>query len=317
MKFRTVFFGTPEYALPIFEYLAEKESLAAAVTRSDKASGRHCRVTPSPVKTAALRKSIPVFTPENLCAPEFISGLAALNPQIAVVVAYGRILPPAVIKIFPKNCINLHFSVLPKYRGAAPIQWAIINGEKSTGVTSFFIDDGLDTGKIIESAGAEIKMSDDLEQLRTRLVELSVGVLERSLQKIRHGFAGFEQQGETCYAPPLKKSDGKINWADSAEKIYNLVRGTKPWPCAYTEITGAAGKKEFLKILESETVEDSGPAPAFATPGTVVEILKNKGFLIRCGAGRLLIKTVQPASKKPMSAWAFLQGRRLCPGMRL
>ncbi|MFA5779264.1 MAG: methionyl-tRNA formyltransferase [Elusimicrobiota bacterium] len=314
---KIAFFGTPEYVVPIFKYLLKNDAtlnVICAVTRSDKPSGRHLHPVPSPIKEVAIEKKIPVLTPEKLKDKDFLSKLSTLKPQLAVVAAYGKILPKEVLDIFPSGCVNLHFSVLPKYRGAAPIQWAIIKGEKETGVTGFFMDEGLDTGKIIFQKKIEIDENEDTLSLQKKLIFVAIDVLSETLEKIKKGFKGEAQTGEVSYAPPLKKSDGKINWNMPAGEIHNLIRGTKPWPSAYTEIGIACGKSEVgsLRILETEVTSFPCPTVLSSLPvGFIVSIQKNVGFIVKCNPGFLLIKTVQPSSKNVMSAWSYLLGHKL------
>ncbi|MBN1383591.1 MAG: methionyl-tRNA formyltransferase [Elusimicrobia bacterium] len=328
-----IFFGTPEYVNPVFEYLFKNESLICVVTRSNKPSGRHLHNVVSPIKKSAIEKEIPVLTPEKLKDKNFISGLSAFNPQLAIVAAYGKIIPKEIIDIFPKGCINLHFSLLPKYRGAAPIQWSIIRGEKETGVTSFFLDEGLDTGKIIFQKKIALDNNDDTEVLRKKLIPVTIDVLKETIVMVKDGCQGEIQQGEATFAPILKKEDGRINWGKPVFEVHNLVRGTKPWPSAYTEtrLTGPVGqvknqsasrriKIENLKIIESEvfpsrslTLSLSHSLPA----GSIVAIEKNIGFIVKCGKGFLLVKSVQPASKNVMSAWAYLLGHNIKIGDKL
>ena len=311
---KIAFFGTPEYVVPIFEYLLKNEEVVCATTRSDKPSGRHLHPVPSPIKEVAIEKKIPVLTPENLKDKNFISQLSTLNPQLAVVAAYGKILPKEILDIFPYGCVNLHFSILPKYRGAAPIQWAIIKGEKETGVTGFFMDEGLDTGKIIFQKKIEIAQNEDSISMQKKLIPVAIDVLSETLEKIKKGFKGEAQSGEVSYAPPLKKSDGKIDWNRPAGEIHNLIRGTKPWPSAYTQISN-------LKILDAEKNQicpgDNSQCPACPQPGQITGIIKNTGFVVRCNPGFLFIKTVQPASKNVMSAWSYLLGHKLAVGDKL
>lgn len=314
MKLRIIFFGTPEYAVPVIDYLMENESLVGIVTRSDKMAGRYCQVTPSPVKIAALSRNIPFWTPEKLNDPEFVSWLADKKPDIAVVLAYGKIIPLDVLKIFSLGNTNIHFSLLPSYRGAAPVQWAIIKGEKETGVTSFMMDEKLDTGKIICRKRIGIEHSDDMESLRAKLVKLSLEVLKESFTKIKNGEPGCIQKDTATYAPKLKKSDGKINWEMPAESIFNLVRGTKPWPCAFVEFPGRNLKIDSMKILECEVVEPPSRDCMSFPVGSVASFAKDIGFTVKCGSGFLLIKTVHPSSKNAVSAWAFLQGHKIKVG---
>ncbi|OQA92200.1 MAG: Methionyl-tRNA formyltransferase [Elusimicrobia bacterium ADurb.Bin231] len=314
MKLKTIFWGTPSYVLPVLEYTRNNEELLAVVTRCDKASGRHCRITPSPVKESAVKMGIPVFTPENLKDADFISSIKSLSPDFAVVVAYGKIIPAEIIKIFPYGCLNLHFSLLPLYRGAAPIQWTLINGEKKTGVTGFLIEEKLDTGRIISCKSLNIEHKDTLESLRERLVRLSLDVLGDSIGKIKTGFKGTAQSGNTSYAPQLKKHNGRINWSRSAIEIENFIRGLLPWPCAWSEIGTKSSSRVTIKILCAEPVNFNDADFGARAPGSLVAVQKDAGFIVKCGKGYLLVKTVHPSSKKVMSAWAFLQGHSFTPG---
>ncbi|MFH0947506.1 MAG: methionyl-tRNA formyltransferase [Elusimicrobiota bacterium] len=322
---KIIFFGTPEYVSPIFEHLNKVEPVVCVVTRNDKPSGRHLHPVPSPIKKIAIEKDIPVLTPENLKDKGFIAKLSSLNSHLAVVAAYGKILPKEVLDVFPLGCINLHFSLLPKYRGAAPIQWAIINGEKETGVTSFFMDEGLDTGKIISQIKIRIEIEDTADMLREKLIPVAIDVLSETLEKIKRGFKGIKgeaQTGEISYAPPLKKEDGKINWNKPAKEIHNLIRGTKPWPSAFTQITNYKLQITNLKILDAEissAIQIGGPAfgGQSLSVGTIVSLQKNVGFAVKCGEDYLLVKTVQPASKNVMSAWSFIVGHKLVVGDKL
>jgi methionyl-tRNA formyltransferase len=307
---KIIFFGTPEYVNPIFECLFKNEILLAVITRSDKPAKRHLQPLPSAIKKNAVEKKITVFTLENLKDKNFISQIAELKPEIGIVAAYGRILPKEVLDIFPKGCVNIHFSLLPKYRGAAPIQWALINGESETGVTSFFMDEGLDTGKIIFQKKITIDKKDDTELLQKKLIQVAVDVLKETIIKIGNGEKGENQSGVASFAPPLKKENGKINWDKSAEEIINLIRGTKPWPGVHAEFKG-----ENLRITDSEVTDICSDKSVKS--GEIVEIIKNKGFVVRCNNSFLLVKSVQPVSKNIMSAWSFLQGHQLKIGDKL
>ncbi|MEW6556148.1 MAG: methionyl-tRNA formyltransferase [Elusimicrobiota bacterium] len=316
-----IFFGTPEYVVPIFEHLLKEKNVVCVVTRSDKPSGRHFHFIPSPIKKIAIEKNIPVITPESLNDRDFITQLSTVNSQLGIVTAYGKILPKEVLDIFPFGCVNLHFSLLPKYRGAAPIQWAIINGESETGVSSFFMDEGLDTGKIIFQKKIEIGRDDDTLSLQKKLIPVAIQVLDETLSKVAIGEKGAAQVGSPTYAPPLKKEDGKINWDKPVNEIYNLIRGTKPWPNAYTAIKNDAMlklKMKNLKIIDAEILPSFNLSISQSCPaGSIVSIPKNIGFVVKCNPGFLLVKTIQPASKNVMSAWSFLLGHKLAIGEKL
>ncbi|OGS45703.1 MAG: methionyl-tRNA formyltransferase [Elusimicrobia bacterium RIFOXYD2_FULL_34_15] len=315
---KLIFFGTPGYVNPILDYLIENENLIAVVTKSDKPAKRHLVTLPSGIKKNALEKKIPIFTPENIQNQDFISNLSDIKPDLAIVAAYGKILPKKVLDIFPNGCINIHFSLLPKYCGAAPIQWALINGEANTGITSFWMDEGMDTGRIISQKKIEIDKNDDTISLQKKLIPIALDVLKETLKKAKNEDKGIEQTGSKSYAPPLKKEDGKIIWEKSAEEIYCLVRGTKPWPGAYTEVQSSKFVVHSLKILDAEIVNQTNYLNSESfTAGTVIALEKNVGFVLKCGSGYLLVKSVQPASKNIMSAWAFLQGYNLKIGDKL
>jgi len=315
---KIAFFGTPEYVVPIFEHLFKNEEVVCAVTRSDKPSRRHLHPVPSPIKEAAIEKKIPVLTPENLKDKDFICQLSTVNCQLGIVAAYGKILPKEVLDIFPLGCVNLHFSVLPKYRGAAPIQWALIKGEKETGVTGFFMNEGLDTGKIIFQKRIKIAQNDDTLSVQKKLIPVAIDVLSETLEKIKKGFKGETQTGEASYAPPLKKSDGKIDWNQPAEEVHNLIRGTKPWPNVHTAIENEKLKIKNLKIFDAEIFQSFNFSifQSFSI-GSIVSLKKNVGFVVKCNPDFLLIKTVQPSSKNVMSAWSFLLGHKLAVGDKL
>ncbi|MDD5687271.1 MAG: methionyl-tRNA formyltransferase [Elusimicrobia bacterium] len=314
---KIVFFGTPEYAKPICEYLLKNETVVAAVTKQDTPANRHLNIQICPVKELSCRNNLLVFTPAKLKDENFVFELLSLKPDLAIVVAYGKILPKILLDVFPMGCVNIHYSILPKYRGAAPIQWAIINNENETGVTSFFMDEGLDTGKIIFQKKIQVCKDDDTIKLREKLIPVAIDVLKETLALIKNGEKGTIQAGIPSFAPPLKKENGKIDWKKSAEDICNLVRGTKPWPGAYLEIIDKDLKIKRLKIIETEVFLLSCNQQDDYVPGSVISIQKNIGFVVKCGTGYLLVKSIQPASKNIMSAWSFLQGQNLKIGDKL
>ncbi|MFN3966241.1 MAG: methionyl-tRNA formyltransferase [Endomicrobiia bacterium] len=313
-----IFFGSRECSVRFLDALIEKEKVIGVITHPDRPSGRGLQVRQSIVKEFSIKNEIPVFTPENLKDKKFISEIESLKPDLGVVVAYGKILPKEIFLIPRYKTINVHFSLLPKYRGAAPIQWAIIRGEKITGVTIFFIDEGLDTGKILLQKEVEIEKTDDSITLEKKLVSVGIDLLFEVIDRIKNSPENIytsEQKGTPSYAPVLKKSDGKINWNSSSEEIYNLIRGTKPWPSAYVETQNEKLKIKNLKILKAISVDLQLNNEYI--PGTIVELKKNAGFIVKCGNGFLLIEEVQPEGKKPMSAWAWLQGSKLKVGDKL
>jgi methionyl-tRNA formyltransferase len=232
---RIVFFGTPAFAVPTLDALLESgEEVRAVVTQPDKKKGRSRLLTPPPVKERALEKTIPVLQPVNIKEPLFAEELAQFHPEIIIVVAYGKILPLKILKLPPHGCVNVHASLLPKYRGAAPIQWAIIRGEKKTGITTMLMDEGLDTGDVLLQEELSISDDDNAETLGRRLAELGASLLLKTIRAIKQeSLKPAPQTGIPTFAPPLKKEDGRIPWSATAEEISYFVRGMYPWPCAY------------------------------------------------------------------------------------
>jgi methionyl-tRNA formyltransferase len=300
-----IFFGTPEFSVPSLKALIEAgEEVSLVVTQSEKFR-RDKTPIPIPVKEIAQKYNIPVLQPERIKDPEFIEKLKGIRPEFIIVVAYGRILPPEILRIPERYCINVHASLLPRYRGAAPIQWTIINGESITGVTTMVMDEGLDTGEILLQKEIEIKEDDDAISLSKKLSEAGSRLLLETLSGIRNSrIRPVKQEGEPSYAPPLKKEDGLINWHKTAREIRNLIRGTIPWPCAYTFLNG-----ERLIITKASVVEGSGE------PGIIEEA--EKKFIVGTGKGLLEILEVKPEGKRAMDGPSFLRGRRLKKGDRL
>ncbi len=300
---RIIFFGTPEFAIPSLNaLLLSGEDIVAVVTQPDKRKGRGHIFTPPPVKKFAIKRGIEVFQPTNIKEDTFISKIFDLKPDLIVVAAYGKILPPDILKIPVHGCINVHASLLPKYRGAAPIQWAIINGEKKTGITIMMMDEGLDTGDILLQEEAEILEDDNAETLGKKLSELGASLLIKAIKKIKEGsIERLPQVGIPSYAPPLKKENGLIDWSKSASEIFNFVRGMYPWPCAYCYLN-----KERIKIIKVKVIEGMG------TPGRIERL--GGDFIVGTGRGLISIIELQPEGKKIMAAKDFLRGRRLEEG---
>jgi len=299
-----VFFGTPQFAVPTFEAL--KDEIILVITQPDKPAGRGRRLTASPVKKLALEYGIELLQPESLKEPTVLERIFEKKPEFAVVVAYGKIIPEEIINRL--NCINLHASLLPKYRGAAPIQWALINGEKTTGITTMLLDAGLDTGPILLQKKIPIQEEDTAETLSRKLAEEGADLMVKTLKGLRDGsIKPKPQQGEPSYAPMLKKSDGLIDWTQPALKIHNLVRGLYPWPTAYTYVNG-----KLIKILKTKPLEGKAQA------GYIVQRTK-KSLIVGTGDGLLEILEIQPEGKRPQPIEAFLQGagKNLKEGDRL
>ena len=300
---RIIFFGTPAFAIPsLVALLQSEEEVIAVVTQPDKKKGRGHVSSPSPVKELAIDRGIKILEPVNIKDPLFLSGLSKIMSEIIVVVAYGKILPAQILRLPSHGCINVHASLLPKYRGAAPIQWAIINGEKKTGITTMLIDEGLDTGNILLQEETEISSDDNAETLGNKLAEIGASLLIRTIKGIRSGYIKpISQKGTPGYAPPLKKEDGRLNWSKTATEIFNFVRGMYPWPCAYCYLN-----KERIKITRVKMLEGSGIPRRVEKTG--------EELIVGTGEGLISIIELQPEGKIPMSAKAFLQGRRLKEG---
>jgi methionyl-tRNA formyltransferase len=301
---RVVFFGTPAFAVPFLRALVESgEEIVAVITQGDKKKGRNRMPFSPPVKESAMRYGIRVLQPTNIKDPAFFRELSAMRPEIIIVVAYGMILPSAILNLPPYGCVNLHASLLPKYRGAAPIQWALLNGEKKTGVTTMFMNEGLDTGPILLQEETEITDEDNAETLGEKLSDLGVSLLMETVRGLKgSSLKPLPQVGTPSCAPPLKKEDGRINWSKSAAEIFNFVRGMYPWPCAYCYFG-----RERIKIISAKIVQGSG------TPGRVEKVSK-KELLVGTGEGLISIIGLQPEGKRPMPASAFLHGRKIREG---
>lgn len=302
-----IFFGTPEFAVPSLKtLLAEAEDVCLVVTQPDRASGRGHRLSPQPVKAAALGAGLNIIQPESLRGKDVAETISALSPEFIVVVAYGKVLPTPVLTIPRKGCINVHASLLPKYRGAAPIQWSIINGDEKTGVTTMLMDEGLDTGSILLREETIIKDDDTSETLGNRLSRTGSSLLIKTIKGIRDGSVNPQPQaGESSYAPVIKKKDGLIDWSKSAMDIFNFVRGMQPWPGAYCYINS-----ELVKLIKTGHIEGT------AMPGVIVKS-GSEGLIIGTGKGLLSVIELQPSGKRPMPAAAFIQGRRLTAGSPL
>lgn len=314
VKYKTVFFGTPELAVPFLELLHKNTNVSLVVTQPDRPSGRHLKTVVPPVKLFAQENNLSIIQPVDLKNEN-------INQKIdfGVVVAYGKILPEKILNITAKGLFNVHFSVLPKYRGAAPIQWAIIKGEKVSGVTIFRIEKGMDTGDILVQKNLSIDDEDTADTLETKLVALGVDSLREAIELISNGKTVLQKQvGNITYAPLLKKEDGKICWLKPAQEIHNLVRGTYPWPGAYTVLSTEENKqRKIIKILESKPVNIESNILDNISAGTIVEISKEKGLVVKCGNGHLSIIRLQEEGKKMLSAWEYLQGARMKTGDRM
>lgn len=310
---RIVFMGTPDFSVPALRALVEAgHQVTAVVTQPDKPKGRGKDVQMTPVKIQALEYGIPVYQPVKVKTPEFVEVLKKEAPDAIVVIAFGQILSKEILDLPKYGCVNIHASLLPKYRGAAPIQWAVIDGEKETGVTTMMMDVGLDTGDILETKVIPLDPKETSGSLFEKLSEAGGPLILSTLEKLEKGTITRTPQGEsgTSYAKMLTKTLGDINWTMSATAIERLIRGLNPWPSAYTQWEG-----KTMKIWEAE-VEDVVETIDTHEPGTITEVTKH-GFKVQTGEGRLAIKSLQIPGKKRMEADAFLRGYHIETGTKL
>ena len=300
-----VFMGTPDIAATCLEkIIADGFRVTAVYTQPDRPKGRGMKMVFSPVKEVALKHEIPVFQPEHFRDDETVEQLASLKPDIIAVVAYGRILPQRVLDIPPMGCINIHASVLPRYRGSAPYQWAVLDGLKETGVTAMYLCREMDAGDIIDVSRTAIGENETAGELLDRLAVLGAELLSKTLRRFEQGSVERHPQDPNlvCYAPMLDKSICPIDWTDDACRIHNKVRGLHPWPVATTEI---GGKK--MKIHQTRVVEETTDK----APGEVVELNK-KGLRIACGGGTVIeIRQLQAEGGKRMAAPDYFRGHPL------
>jgi methionyl-tRNA formyltransferase len=311
---RLAFLGTPAFAVPSLERLeAAGHRVLAAITQPDRPRGRGQREAPSAVKEAALRLGIPVYQPERVRRPEAIELLRSLAPDAMVVAGYGQIIPQAVIDIAPLGIINVHSSLLPRYRGAAPAQWAIANGETRTGVTTMRIDAGLDTGDILLARETEIGPEETAVELNARLAVLGAGLLVETLEGLEAGRIVPRKQdaAQATYAPLLKKEDGLVDWRHPAESIHNRVRGMQPWPGAYTVFRGQTLHIWRARPLPDGRGSDSDSEPRPSGSGRPGTLLCLKPLTVACGLGALELREVQLEGRRRMSAADFANGHRL------
>lgn len=304
---KVIFMGTPEFSVGTLKALAEAgHEVVLAVTQPDKPKGRGGRMQYPPVKEMALEYGIPVFQPKKIRAPECVEELRKYEADIMVVIAFGQILPKEILEMTPYGCVNVHASLLPKYRGAAPIQWAVINGEKVTGVTTMQMDEGLDTGDMLLKTEVPITEEETGESLHDKLAKAGAALCVETLAKLQEGSIIPEKQGEspTAYAKMLDKKLGNIDWTKSAVEIERLVRGLNSWPSAYTY-----WNKKVVKIWKASVTDENSNEQA----GTVVKVEKD-GFYVQTGNGLLKVLELQIPGKKRMDAGAFLRGYTIEPG---
>ena len=308
---RLVFLGSGAFAVPCLEALLEAgHDVAAVLTQPDREKGRGRALAFPPVKTAGLALGLPVLQPRRVREPEALQALRRLEPEVQVLVAYGQILPRSVIDVAPRGTVNVHGSLLPAYRGAAPVQWAVVHGEPVTGVTTMLVDEGLDTGPILLSRETPVGERETAGELEARLARLGAALLLDTLCGLLDGSCHPRPQdaSRATLAPLLKKEDGRIDWGRDAACLDRRVRGFHPWPGAFTSCGGRS-----LKVLQVLPLPPAG----WGAPGEVLSVGR-EGLAVACGDGTTLrLEVVQPESRKPMPAAAFAAGARLEPGARL
>jgi methionyl-tRNA formyltransferase len=305
--------GTPELARVSLQALLARTdfTVIAVVTQPDRPKGRDLKLTPSPVKELALQSNLPVLQPERARNENFIEELRNLEPELIVVAAFGQILPQSILDLPRFGCVNVHTSLLPKYRGAAPIQWAILNDETETGVTIMKMDAGMDTGAILTQEKTPIQETDNAQSLHDRLATIGAQLLVRTIPDHVAGRVQPRPQPAegVSYAPKIKKRDGEIDWTQPARAIWDRVRGLVPWPGAYTHVP-AEPKPYLLKIWEAEVTAATG------SPGDILTADKS-GIVVGCGQNALRIRQLQLEGGKRLNAQQFLAGHQLTPGQSL
>jgi len=297
---KVLFMGSPKFAIPILEGLLAHYQVVGVVTQPDRPAGRGLRLKPPPVKELALAHGIPVFQPESLKGEEAIAWIRAREPDVIVVAAFGQILPPAVLQIPPYGCLNVHASLLPRYRGAAPIQAAILNGDSETGITIILMDEGLDTGPILARKVIPISPEDTAGTLEEKLSHLGAELLLETLPAWVEGkIKPLPQEGEPSYTKPVKKEEGLLDWGLPAEVLARKVRAFNPWPGAFTFWKG-----KLLKIWKATSVALTSEE----TPGKVFR--DSEGIKVACGSGALLLEEIQLEGKSRMGPEEFARGQR-------
>ena len=304
---RIVFMGTPDFAVPSLQALIDAgHDVCAVYTQPDKPQGRKQILTAPPVKTLALEHDIPVFQPNTLKNEDEQARLRELAPEVIIVVAYGKLLPKAVLDIPPHGCINVHGSLLPRWRGAAPIQWAVIAGDEKAGVTTMQMAEGLDTGDMLLTYETKVGERETAGELFDRLAQSGAELLTQTLVKLDEITPRPQDDAQSCYAHMLDKQMAVIDWSKSAHEIDCLIRGLNPWPIALTTLSG-----ERLKVFAAEKAAGNGE------PGTVLEADPKKGLTVACGEGALKLIEIQLVGGKRMKATDFLRGHVIEVGTKL
>lgn len=307
---RVIFMGTPDFAVPSLEALLTKHEVVLVVTQPDKPKGRGKKMVPTPVKACALEHGIPVLQPEKVKEPEFVEQLRSYEPDLIAVTAFGQILSEPILEMPKYGCINVHGSLLPKYRGAAPMQWSIIDGEKVTGITTMYMAKGLDSGDMLLKAEVEITDEDTFATIHDKMAVTGANLLLDTLDQLEAGTLERIPQDHDAatYAPMITKETGHIDWSKNRQDIINLIRGLNPVPAAYT-IYEEEVLKIFGAVISDVQADD-------AANGEIVAVVK-KGFVIKCGDGCLLITEVQARGGKRMMTDAYLRGHAVKEGILL
>lgn len=308
---RIVFMGTPDFAVPSLDALLRSDDqVVGVVTQPDRPKGRGQTLTPPPVKVLALQHGLPVLQPEKMKDPAFLDALRAWQPELIAVTAFGRILPKIILELPPRGCVNVHGSLLPKYRGAAPIQWVVINGETETGITTMLMDEGMDTGPMLLTARVPIDPTDTGGSLAQKLAPIGGALLVETIRQLKAGTLVPHPQdhASATLAPMLKKEDGLIDWGLPATSIANRVRGLSPWPGAFTY---SGGERWLLWTVAPTDLPSAG-----SLPGSIVET-RPDALLVATGDTLLAIKEFQPANSRRMTLTQYLAGHAPPTGIRL
>lgn len=302
-----IFMGTPDFSVPALEKLYEKHSIDLVITQPDKRKGRGKKMLPTPVKSKALDLGLDVFQPEKINSIESIEKIKKLEPDVIVVVAYGQILKEEILNLPKYGCINIHASLLPKYRGAAPINWAIINGEKETGITTMLMEKGLDTGDMLLKRNINIDEDMKAGELHDKLMNIGADLIIETLEKIDDLKPMPQDDDLSSYASMMDKTFGEIDWNDTKEKIKNLVRGTNPFPSSYSYYEGTRFKIYDVDIAEKDYSGENGE---------IIDV-NNEGIIVKVNNGIVIIKEIQFPGKKKMKVADFLKGNTIYKGKKL
>ena len=298
-----IFMGTPDFAVPCLDKLHQNYNVTAVITQPDRPKGRGQHLAKSPVKVYAEEHNLPVYQPEKIKTAEFTEKLRQMQPDLIIVVAFGQILSQEILDIPKFGCINVHASLLPRWRGAAPIHWSIIGGDTETGVTTMYMDAGLDTGDMILKAKTVITPEMTTAQLHDALMMQGADLLIETIQFIENGTVSREKQDDSlsCYAKMLNNDNCRIDWKKSAQEVHNLVRGLNSWPIAYTTLNGKKFKIWQTKIVDADTTGK--------TPGQIIDLTK-KGIIVATGNGAIELLQIQPPNKAKMPASSYINGHR-------